>query len=226
MPNVGVTYNNPGNLTVGGPSSFLYGGQTGVYSSPNGLYYAEFGSPQAGYNALTNYISTHVANGWTTLSQFVNNFVNGPNSSGAWLNTASGQNYVAAVSNARGVSPNGSLVGVDPNLIAKGISQGEGTSSLLAGISGITASGLTTAAQNGLGGSASGSASSSSNPSLGFLGGLLDVEQFFLRFGLVIIGGIIVIVALWQLLADHTDIPSPADAAGAAKDAGIAALAA
>jgi len=39
------------------------------------------------------------------------------------------------------------------------------------------------------------------------------VEDFFVRFGLIIIGGIILIVALWQLLSNQGIVPSPADTA-------------
>lgn len=40
-----------------------------------------------------------------------------------------------------------------------------------------------------------------------------NIENFFVRFGLIILGGIIVIVALWQLLANQGIVPSPADTA-------------
>lgn len=39
------------------------------------------------------------------------------------------------------------------------------------------------------------------------------VEDFFVRFGLIIIGSIVVIVALWQLLSNQGIVPSPADTA-------------
>ena len=68
------------------------------------------------------------------------------------------------------------------------------------------------------GGSGGGSTSAGANTSSG--GGLVGtIEQFAVRFGLIIIGGIIVIVALWQLLSSQGVVPSPAKtvkAAGAA----------
>jgi len=64
--------------------------------------------------------------------------------------------------------------------------------------------------------SASESANPSSTPEGGTSGSILtDVEDFFIRFGLIIVGSIIIIVALWQLLSDHTPLPSPGDTAKA-----------
>jgi hypothetical protein len=63
------------------------------------------------------------------------------------------------------------------------------------------------------GGSAAGAGQSSTSPSLGFLGSITDVEQFFVRGGILIIGGVVILVALWQLLSEHTDIPSPVETA-------------
>jgi muramidase (phage lysozyme) len=42
------------------------------------------------------------------------------------------------------------------------------------------------------------------------------IESFFVRFGLIIAGGAIVFVALWQLLSEATPLPSPAATAKAA----------
>jgi hypothetical protein len=50
------------------------------------------------------------------------------------------------------------------------------------------------------------------------------VENFFQRFGLIVIGGVIVIVALWQLLSSQGIVPSPSDA-GKAIGKGALALA-
>lgn len=75
-------------------------------------------------------------------------------------------------------------------------------------------------------GGATAPTSGGASQSLGFLGSITDVEQFFVRFGLVIIGGLIVLVALWQLLSDNTDIPSPGDTVSAAGHAATMAVAA
>jgi len=55
----------------------------------------------------------------------------------------------------------------------------------------------------------------------GIIGG---IENFFVRFGLIAIGGIVVIVALWQLLANQGAVPSPGQTVKAAGE-GIVALA-
>lgn len=75
-----------------------------------------------------------------------------------------------------------------------------------------------------VGGSSSASSSSASSSSSSAAGGgsaaggtfLTAVESFFVRFGLLIAGAVIVVVALWQLLSDHSDLPSPAATAKAA----------
>jgi hypothetical protein len=54
------------------------------------------------------------------------------------------------------------------------------------------------------------SGSSSSN---GGTGPIATIENFFVRFGLIILGGVIVIVALWQLLANQGVVPSPKETA-------------
>jgi hypothetical protein len=94
-----------------------------------------------------------------------------------------------------------------------------GLASSLASGAGANLSG-SNAAPNGPGASAAapgtGAASAAAaggNASLGFLGGIQDVEQFFLRGGILVIGAVVIIVALWQLLSDHTPIPSPGDTA-------------
>lgn len=80
--------------------------------------------------------------------------------------------------------------------------------SLATGDGAMIAAGAPGAAGTGAGGAAGGTASG---------GSLVDtIENFFVRFGLIIIGGIIVIVALWQLLASQGAVPSPAEAAKAA----------
>lgn len=68
------------------------------------------------------------------------------------------------------------------------------------------------------------SGSESANPSSTATGGssgsiLTDVEDFFIRFGLIIIGGLVILVALWQLLSDHTALPSPGATVKAAGEA-------
>lgn len=47
---------------------------------------------------------------------------------------------------------------------------------------------------------------------MGLLG---DVENWFERFGLIAIGGLIVIVSLWALLSETGAVPSPREAVAA-----------
>jgi hypothetical protein len=203
-----IETNNPGNLTVNYPNEILYAGQSTTYSPGNGHTYAVFPTAQAGSNALENYITQHLtATGDETLSQFANSFVNGPNSSGSWLNTTAGQNYTSVLSQYTGVSANSSLQGVSISNLAAGIAQAEGGGSIF----NPTGGGANATGPSSSSPSDPGVASNASNTSLGFLGGIQDVEQFFLRFGLLIVGALVVLVALWQLLSDHTPIPSPSD---------------
>lgn len=61
--------------------------------------------------------------------------------------------------------------------------------------------------------SSTGSASSTGATSTGIIN---TIENFFVRFGLIIIGGIVVVVALWQILSNRGIVASPADTAKAA----------
>lgn len=123
----GVSLNNPGDLTVFGPGSILYPGQSGTWSGPT-FTYASFPDPTTGWNALVNYIQRHINSGWTTLAQFVNNF-------GGFKGNLSpgtpGGNYLAAVSQFSGIAPNAVINPSEANAIAIGIAHGEGTTSLI-----------------------------------------------------------------------------------------------
>jgi len=77
---------------------------------------------------------------------------------------------------------------------------------------------LSAALGNGSGGGStasngtSGTANANTGVSSGSSGGLIsDIENFFVRGGLIIVGGIVVLVALWLILSDNGVIPSPAD---------------
>jgi muramidase (phage lysozyme) len=92
---------------------------------------------------------------------------------------------------------------------------------------------LVTSPTAGSGSGAAGGAvagGAAATPSIGATDFIGEVEGFFVRFGLVLVGGIVVIVALWQLLSDAGAVPSPAQTAkgaGAAiAHAGAAAIAA
>jgi hypothetical protein len=77
---------------------------------------------------------------------------------------------------------------------------------LAANLSGAITSGTSAATSATATANASGQTASTSGSSGGIIG---TIEQFFVRFGLIIIGGIIIIVALWSLLASQGVVPSP-----------------
>lgn len=55
--------------------------------------------------------------------------------------------------------------------------------------------------------------SAGSNGSTSSASVVTTVENFFVRFGLIILGGVVVIVALWQLLSNQGVVPSPGQVA-------------
>ncbi len=114
----GTTF-NPGNLTVNRPGQFLYPGQIGTYSSPNGFTYATFPNGQTGFSALVDYIRRHVSQ-WGTTSQFVTGYLGTgtPNAANPYPS-----NYLTTVQQASGL--NGSI-GTNYNALANGIVTAEG----------------------------------------------------------------------------------------------------
>lgn len=130
--------NNPGNLTVNKPGQLLYPGQVGTYAA-NGFNYATFGSVQDGFNALTNYVSRHVASGWNTASKFAYGYLGTSTANAA---NPYPQNYAATLS--KYFDPS------DPSAIATGIATAEGNGKQVAGLTGGGA-GLLEAAKGQLG---------------------------------------------------------------------------
>jgi len=97
------------------------------------------------------------------------------------------------------------LVGVWPSVTGNGAAPKGLAANIAAGIGAVLP---------GLGGSPSNGAG---NAEGGIFGGVQSsVENFFVRFGLIIVGIAIVLVALWMLLADQGVVPSPVDTAKAA----------
>lgn len=124
MP-IGITLLNPGDLTVNKPGQILYPGQTGT-GQGNGLTYAQFPTADAGENALVDYVTRHIASGWTTLSQFVYGFLGTSSNNAANPHV---QNYLNTVSQTTGIAPNATITSSEATAIAAGISKAEGTSS-------------------------------------------------------------------------------------------------
>ena len=68
----------------------------------------------------------------------------------------------------------------------------------------------------GIAGGATGSGFTQASLLTGGGSGIIaTIENFFVRFGLIILGGIIVVVALWELLSSQGVVPSPGQAAKA-----------
>lgn len=76
---------------------------------------------------------------------------------------------------------------------------------------GAAPQGLAHSIANGLGVDLAGLGGSGAPSTDGSSGGgwITTVENFFVRFGLIILGGIIVIAALWLILSDQGILPSP-----------------
>lgn len=155
---LGVADNNPGNLTVTGPNSFAYAGQTGVQSA-NGLFYAVFGTAQAGAAALITWLQNNIGSNdstsLTTPSELASYYLNG--SFGPLQNTSANPaagNYLSSLENSTGLGANGQLTSVPINSIAAGIQKAEGNMALgnLFGTPG-TVSGSTAANSGGVIGS-------------------------------------------------------------------------
>lgn len=148
---IGIGINNPGDLTVTGPNSYLYPGQSGItphtFQSGNTLYFAQFPDPITGFNALVNSIAGRINNGFNTVATLVYNYL------GTSTNNADNPyvaNYVATVSNALGVQPNQTITASQAQQVAIGIAQAEGTSSIVpASSSQATSSGSSVGASIG-----------------------------------------------------------------------------
>jgi muramidase (phage lysozyme) len=154
-------------------------------------------------------------NTWDAIaSQYGLNFQNPTDQqAGAWYEAQQvDPNLYAQLSAGDYTSVQSALGSIWPSVNGSGSSPQGLAAALKAGIGAILPGGAGAGNPN-TGATSSQLSTASNNQSLGFLGGIADVEQFFLRFGLIIIGAVVVIVALWQLLSEHTALPSPKDAA-------------
>lgn len=144
--------NNPGDLTVLGLGDYEYEGQTGVYASPNGLFYPQFQSPQSGYNAILDWLNNNVgsnpATSITNLNELTSYYLNG-NYAGvvATANNPYPQSWLNSVANASGLSPTQQITTADYPAIATGIMQAEGTYGTFGGL--VNTGGNPTAYQPG-----------------------------------------------------------------------------
>lgn len=209
--------------TTGGYSTGFGGVDTS--SDPTDAY----GFPQFG-GGSTSAGPTHAAGEyqfepgtWDSIAQQYNlNFQNpSDQNAGAWYEAqqaysaaTGGQSLESALQNGDYSSVQSALASVWPSV--------NGSGGNPAGLAGALSSG--TGASISTGGAATAPASGSSSSSGGGIIGA--VEDFFVRGGLIIAGGLIVLVALWQLLSNTGAVPSPGDAVHAAGKVGATALAA
>lgn len=127
--------NNPGNLTVTTDHILVYPGQSGSVSGPGGLTFATFPDQATGYNALQDYVSRHVTNGWGTLSQFTAGYLGTPNLQPNSAN-ANPSGYLQTLENATGLGPNDPIQPSDYSNLTLGIAKAEGNSTPLSSLLG------------------------------------------------------------------------------------------
>jgi len=129
---IGLSLNNPGDLTVNGPNSFLYPGQSGVtphtFKSGHTLYFASFPDPTTGFNALVNSIAGRIGRGFNTVTTLVHQFLGTPTSN---VDNPHVDNYITTVAATAGVGANDQLTTAQAQQIALGIAKAEGTSSIV-----------------------------------------------------------------------------------------------
>lgn len=190
MP-IEVDTNNPLGLTVDSPGSYgnpvdaiLYPGQTGHQISSLGYNFASFPDQLTGINAGIDWIKRHISSGATPTVGSLVSTLEGPGETG-WQ----------AFSQTTGITdPNTQTDPSQSGLYAAGLAAGEGTLQAFGGAAAFENAGY----------------GYTSAPKASGSGGLLgNVEDFVVRFGLIIVGGVIILVALWQILSDNTGLPSP-----------------
>ena len=121
------------------------------------------------------------------------------NTGGSLYNALSSGNYSRLDSALASVWPSTQGNETAPQGLAGSISEGKGSN--------LTFPGTTSNASGNS--SASGTSSSTASQSSGLFGIVGDIENWFVRGGLIIIGGLVVIVALWALLSKQGVVPSP-----------------
>lgn len=127
MANLALLNNNPGNLTVNSPNQILYPGQTGTYSSSNGLTFATFPNGETGFAALVDYVQRKINSGVSTVGGILQLF--GAPAAANHDNPNPGS-YTANFVAATGLQPSSSDAG-QAEQIAVGIATAEGGKSLI-----------------------------------------------------------------------------------------------
>lgn len=164
---------------------------------------------------------------WDTIaSQFGLNFSNpSDQEAGAWYEAqqtyknATGQDLESALQNGDYSSIQSALAGVWPSVTGNAANP-QGLAAAIKSGAGPSLGGANPSAQQQH--AALNAANGGSSADGSFVAG---IEDFFVRFGLIIAGGVIIVVALWQLLSSTGVVPSPGDTAKAVGKAGASALA-
>ena len=123
------------------------------------------------------------------------------NTGGSLMDALKTGNFPIIQAALKGVWPSVTGNAAAPQGLANDLAAGVGSSAIQTGSSALLG-GAATAAQSGT------AATSGSGT-----GVVATIENFVVRGGLIIIGGIVVIVALWYLLAKQDIVPTPAELA-------------
>jgi len=210
------------------------GGYSGAYSegvsgtgSP-GVNLSSASTDQYGFPLWTGVGNSHAAGAyqfepstWDSIAQQYDlNFTN-PNdqNAGAWYEAQQADpnlysqlqsgNFSAIQSALSSIWPSVTGNAAAPQGLANDLATGTGTTITSTGAASTSSGNVQTGTSaSGSAGTGSSGAGSSSTTPTGIVG---TIENFFVRFGLIIVGGIIILVALWQLLSNQGIVPSPKD---------------
>ena len=235
MANTGLVAYDPTNTTEAGFLSALALGETGNAGSSaanEGVGGIDLqGAPRDAYGfpQWSGFGSSHAAGEyqfqpgtWDPLaSTYGLNFSNPQDqSAGAWYEAQqvyqqkTGGSLMDALSSGNYASVQQALAGTWPSVsgnaatngqsLAYDLANGIGAGNTQAGPS----AGTPTDAKTG---------STAGGPTIGSMlsGTASSIDNFFVRGGLIVVGAIVLVVALWQLLSQHTNVPSPAATAHA-----------
>lgn len=144
MSNIGVITNNPGNLLTL-PGGGWYPGQTGVYHSPNGLSYPQFGTPAAGQAALLQWLQDNIGTdpntSLTNLGEVASYYLNG--SYDPLTNTTNNPHAASWLKTLEQATGLDATTPITPSMfpaIASGIEKAEGTYGAFGAVPGTSVS--------------------------------------------------------------------------------------
>jgi len=149
---------------------------------------------------------------WDSIASQQNlNFSNASDQeAGAWAlaqqtySSKTGRSLYADLSSGNMSSLNSALASVWPSVMGNEASP-QGLASAIANGQGIDLGSLSSSSSSANGGTGATAQS----------GGIVsDIENWFVRFGLIIVGGLVVLIALWALLSQQGIVPPPQKVAG------------